>query len=127
MRILFPLTILALAAAPALSADQPSDADRLAKAIAGLAPDTPTDCIDRRSAGAMTVIGSDIVFRSSKRLTYVNRATPGCRQRFGGEGLIFRSPSIQMCRGDIAEVRDFTTGMTTGSCALGDFVPYRAQ
>ena len=29
-----------------------------------------------------------------------------------------------MCSGDIATVADLRTGMTVGSCTLGDFVPY---
>jgi hypothetical protein len=29
-----------------------------------------------------------------------------------------------MCRGDISRVADVRTGMTVGSCAIGDFIPY---
>jgi hypothetical protein len=30
----------------------------------------------------------------------------------------------QLCRGDIGQVMDLSTGMHVGSCVMGDFVPY---
>ena len=39
--------------------------------------------------------------------------------------LVTRSQGSQLCRGDIGTVTDMTSGMVVGSCALGDFVPYK--
>ena len=40
-------------------------------------------------------------------------------------GIIYEvSKAISELQGDIAEVRDFSNGITVGSCVLGDFVPY---
>jgi hypothetical protein len=38
--------------------------------------------------------------------------------------LVTRSNGMGLCRGDIADVADVRTGMTVGSCAIGDWVPY---
>ena len=35
-----------------------------------------------------------------------------------------RTPSGQLCRGDIAQAVDRTANFPAGSCSFGDFVPY---
>lgn len=124
MRFAFPLAALALAAAPALSADRAADDAALARATAGLVAGKPVSCIDRRLSGTMTSVGGKLAFRRGPTRLYVNDAATGCDTRFLGRTLVFRSISPQMCRGDIADVRDLTTGATFDTCVLGDFTPY---
>jgi hypothetical protein len=40
--------------------------------------------------------------------------------------MIVKTFGSQYCRGDQAQSADLQSGMLTGSCALGDFTPYRA-
>jgi hypothetical protein len=75
----------------------------------------------------MVVIDDNTVVFKDGRTVYRNDFQGGtCSQlgsgnyalltrRYGGSGL---------CRGDIAEVKDLTSGFTVGSCAMGDFIPY---
>jgi hypothetical protein len=42
-----------------------------------------------------------------------------------GDALVTRQFGSQMCRGDIARSADLVAGFQTGSCALGEFIPYR--
>jgi hypothetical protein len=42
----------------------------------------------------------------------------------GHYALVTRQFSGSLCRGDIATVADLSSGMTVGSCVMGDFVPY---
>jgi len=61
---------------------------------------------------------------SSSRL-YVNHVRGECSNLASGfYTLVIRSSGSGTCSGDIADVADVRTGMTAGSCALGEFVPY---
>ena len=66
------------------------------------------------------LFGEDIDSR-----VYVNRPTGGCPSLDGGRFLITRSPTGNLCAGDIVSVREPGPGPDVGSCALGDFTPYR--
>jgi hypothetical protein len=41
-----------------------------------------------------------------------------------GNTLVLRSSGGSLCRGEIGEVVDLRSGVTMGSCVLGDFIPY---
>lgn len=101
---------------------------RLARELAGLTPGKPTDCLPPtgpQSADSQGY-GGTIVFRVSDRLKYRNDAGPGC-EAYGSRDVILVTQTSygRLCRGDIARLVDRNTGFTTGSCPLGDFVPYR--
>lgn len=124
MRGLLILVAAVLAAAPAASADRTKDAAALARATAGRVAGAPVDCLDRRRSNDFQIAGRNLIFRVSPRLTYVNQVSPGCEIGAPRQALVFRSPSSQLCRGDIAESVDPVAGAGLGSCALGQFVPY---
>ena len=64
---------------------------------------------------------------SSSRV-YVNHVRGECSNLGSGfYTLVVRSGGSGTCSGDIADVADPRTGMTFGSCALGEFVPYTRQ
>ena len=46
------------------------------------------------------------------------------RQRPEPLVLVTRTSGTGLCSGDIARVVDVSNGITVGSCALGEFVPY---
>ena len=103
----------------------------LAQELAGLRPGKPQTCIDQfitRDASA-TSFGETLVYRTAGgagATRYVTQTT-GCTG-IGGNGdniLITSTPSMQLCRGDIARTIDRVSHFESGSCAMGDFVPYR--
>lgn len=125
--------LASLAGGSALIASQTTHAERdardqakLDKALAGKTAGTPVSCIPLRQVSNTTYIGDDtILYRVNSKLTYRNDPVGGCSGLRHGAGLVTRTPSTQLCAGDIATVRDFTTGIDTGSCSMSEFVPYR--
>ena len=133
MRILM---IAAAAAATTLAAcetvdSQPTQRSARAqqnfdKALAGKVAGKPESCLPLYRSNDMTVSDDDTIVYRDGRTTYVNQPLGGCNNLGNGSyALVTRSTGSQLCRGDIAKVRDMTAGITVGSCALGDFVPYR--
>jgi hypothetical protein len=99
----------------------------LDKALAGKVAGEKVSCINREPQTNLTVISNNVLlYRVSRRLIYKNELIGSCNGLTSGDTMITRSFGSQLCRGDIATSANLVTGMTTGSCALGDFVPYRA-
>lgn len=130
-----PAALLIIAAASsacaASVAPEPRSAKaetQLAKALAGKVAGPPVDCLPARRTNDMSVIDDNtILFREGRKLVYRNDPPGGCSPMSrSGYALLTRSPTSQMCRGDIVNVVDLTSKITVGSCALGDFIPYRA-
>ncbi|SCW79771.1 hypothetical protein SAMN02927924_02932 [Sphingobium faniae] len=98
----------------------------LEKALAGKVPGEKVSCINMRPQNSFRAIsGNVLLYRMSGNLIYKNELIGGCPGLARGDTMIIRPFGSQYCRGDIATSADLTTGMTTGSCALGDFTPYR--
>lgn len=99
---------------------------RLEKELAGKVAGEPTACINRLPQSDLRVISDSVLlYRVSSRLIYRNDVIGRCTGLQRGDTLITQSYSSQICRGDIARVADLSVGTVTGSCALGDFIPYR--
>ncbi|MEO7814234.1 MAG: hypothetical protein ABIR87_02185 [Sphingomicrobium sp.] len=97
------------------------------KALAGKVAGKPDNCLPLRRSNDMVVIDDDTIIYRDGRTTYVNKPLGSCTNLGNGSyALVTRSGNGSMlCRGDISSVVDATSGITVGSCALGDFVPYR--
>lgn len=96
------------------------------KALAGKVAGKAESCLPLQRSNDMTVIDDDTILYRDGRTTYVNQPLGGCNNLGRGSyALVTRSSGSQLCRGDIATVVDTSTGITVGSCSLGDFVPYR--
>ncbi|WP_151953733.1 hypothetical protein [Sphingomonas sp. EC-HK361] len=95
------------------------------KAVAGLTPGKPMTCLRERTPTSLTAIGNKLLYRASAKLIYVNETTGGCENVARGDTLITKSYGGGLCRGDIAQTVDLPARIPTGSCALGDFTPYR--
>ena len=128
--------LMIAAAATALAACETADyqpAKRTAsqqqsydKALAGKVAGKPESCLPLQRSNDMVVIDDDTILYRDGRTTYVNQPLGGCNNLGNGSyALVTHSTGSQICRGDIAQVQDLTAGITVGSCALGDFVPYR--
>ncbi len=99
---------------------------KLAAAIEGMVAAPPRNCIHLRDLRGNESAGEEaIIFRStSNKLLHVNRPPGGCPS-LDGRALKLRTTGTQVCRGDIVEVFDPVSGVSSGGCSLGDFTPYR--
>lgn len=95
--------------------------------LAGRVANQPMTCLPHYRADNMVVIDDNTVLFRNGRTVYRNDFQGGTCSRLGSGfyALLTRSSGgTGLCRGDIAEVVDTTSGMQVGSCVLGDFVPY---
>ncbi|MBT2186276.1 hypothetical protein [Sphingobium nicotianae] len=130
-RIILPLGLLGLAACtqgaptePQLGVREAKDLERL---LAGKVAGAPVSCISSYDSSKLQVLGDNIlVYRVNKDLLYRNNLQGSCHGLAQGDTLVMnRLDASQYCRGDIAHVVNLTSGSMTGSCALGDFIPYK--
>ena len=96
-------------------------------ALAGKTAGRAEKCLPLiRSRDMDRIDDSTILFRDGSTV-YVNTTLGACNNMANQSyALVTRNVGPQLCRGDIATVTDMTSGITVGSCALGDFMPYRA-
>ena len=120
-------TLLALAALSGCAAGMAQREARgedpeLTKALAGRIAGKPKTCLDLRDASASQQYRDAIVYRSSTR-TLWRMDAPGCPLDDNAI-IVSRVYSSEICRGDIFQLVDRTSGFFRGACAYGDFVPY---
>ena len=121
--IALPLILIA-AAGPTRDLNA-ADQTKLAKALAGLTPGKPLSCVPLSYPTLNTQsIGNLLLYKRSRNEVYVNETTGGCEGAAGSDILVQVEHEGRPCSGDIIRTVDNTTHMTTGSCALGQFVPY---
>ena len=103
------------------------EAKRLDKLLAGKVAGEPVSCISSFDSSRLEVLGDNtLAYRANKNLVYRNTLQGACRGLAQGDTLVMnRLISSQYCRGDIAHVVNLPSGAMSGSCALGDFVPYK--
>ena len=124
MRLAILSATLALLAPVAVGAfRQDATPDR---ALSGRIAGKPTTCIDQtRIDSTQTFDAGAILYRMRGGPDYLN-TLPGCAGTLRSDSLLVtRTPSTQLCRGDIVEIRDAYSTISRGSCGLGDFVPYQ--
>lgn len=93
----------------------------------GKVPGQPVACLASWRADDMIVVDEDtLLFRDNANRVFVNETRGRCPGiGWGHNTLVFRGlTGNQLCRGEIAQVVDLTSGIMAGACALGDFVPY---
>lgn len=100
---------------------------KLDKALAGKVAGEKISCINRVPQTSLTVVSNSVLlYRVNRKLVYRNDLIGSCNGLTYGDTMIVRSYGSQMCRGDFTTTANLQTGITTGACALGDFIPYRA-
>lgn len=123
--LLIASTLSACATAPQPMARSERAQARLQEELAGLAAGQPQSCIPSWRADQMTVIDDNtILFRETAGRVWRNDPEGSCHLLGMGYTLVLRSTGSSLCRGEIGEVTDLRSGVTVGSCVLGDFVPY---
>jgi hypothetical protein len=103
---------------------------KLQQLTAGKVAGTPMTCLPPsvRSRNLEVIDDNTFAYVDGSSRVYVNHVRGECSNLGSGfYTLVVRSGGSGVCSGDIADVADVRTGMTAGSCALGDFVPYTRQ
>ncbi|WP_417610937.1 hypothetical protein [Parasphingorhabdus sp.] len=129
-KLLFALPAAMLLAAPAIGSETSTlnekQQAKLDQHLEGRTAGEPMSCIGRNDQRNMTVVSDDILIFSSSRhakTIYVNKPYGGCRDA-SRNILSYSRPTSQLCRGEPITLVDNTIGMSVGSCAFGEFVPY---
>jgi hypothetical protein len=116
------------AASPTHKASHGADAQaKLATRLAGLTPGHPIDCLPgAETRFAQThVYGSTVLYEVNRNNVYRTETGGGCEGAGHGDVLVVKSNFGQVCSGDIAQTYEPVSRVPTGSCALGQFTPYR--
>jgi len=132
MRLAIPLIMLgafALVAnaipAKVMLADK--EAKALAKATEGKVAGKPVSCVPILRGQNLRAIGDHtLIYEASKKRVYRNDLQGACHGLSWGDTLVMDLHGSQYCSGDIARVVNLPSGSQSGSCTLGDFVPYDA-
>jgi hypothetical protein len=130
-RFILPALLL-IGGSAALSADSKDYAARQAaedkvkldKALAGLVPGKPQDCMSILNYQDTTRIGDTILYSNTRNDVYRTDMSPGCFGLRNGDTIVSKSYIDQRCRGDIVRTVDLMSHTETGSCTYGDFVHY---
>ncbi|MGD9810771.1 MAG: hypothetical protein AB7U35_05460 [Sphingobium sp.] len=117
---------LALIATPAAAA--PTAADKgeaeLAKMLEGRVAGKPQSCITAWSGSDLRVIDKTALVYDAGSTIYVARpADP--RSLDSNDILVIKRTGGQLCKQDIVQTIDRSSGFMTGVVFLGDFVPYK--
>lgn len=132
IRLIVP-TLLLMAGSAALSTDSgwqarqaANDQAGLARALSGLTPDPPIDCVNEwRLRDTPTArFGDTIVYQVSRREVYRTDTSGGCFGLRQGDAVVTETTNSQLCRGDIIRTVDLVSRMPTGSCVFGEFTRY---
>ena len=96
------------------------------KLTAGKVAGQPISCLPSYQRNDMVTIDDGTVAFRNGRTVYVNKLIGECSGLDSGfYTLVTRTSGTGLCRGDIARVADIRSGITVGSCAIGDFTPYK--
>lgn len=99
----------------------------LDRELGGKVAGEPVSCIPGRTADQTIRVSDDILlYRVSGRLVYKNDLRSSCPGLARDNDIIVsRTTGTGPCRGDIITLVDRTSGISGGSCSLGEFTPYR--
>lgn len=128
--IFLALLLLPVAACTQTTATEPKLGEReaadLAKVLEGKVPGEPVSCISAFRNSNLRALGDNtLIYPVNKDLVYRNTLSGPCNGLSMGDSLVMVRTSTQYCRGDLARVVNLQSRTQSGSCALGDFVPYR--
>lgn len=133
MRVLLMLSLALAGCAetPKQEAARAAETDRtradLDRELAGLVPGPAKSCLQSWERDQVKAFGDTLVYRArggGRNSTRYVTQTTGCRGVGDDSILVTRTPTTQLCRGDIATTVDRTSRFPTGGCSFGDFVPY---
>lgn len=121
------LLIAAEGAALAPGSDIPATlSPKLARLVEGRTAGPPVNCVNLRQMRTTRIVDETaVIYEQSRGRWFVNFPQGGkCPGLTADRAIATRTPSNQLCSGDLVRVFDQTTPIQYGSCALGKFVPY---
>lgn len=100
---------------------------RLTQLLAGRAAGPAQTCLSNYRADDMIRVSDDtVLFRDGSTLFRNDFDGLGCNNLGSGfYSMVTKTSGSGLCRGDIVQIVDLSSGSTVGSCAFGDWVPYR--
>ena len=105
---------------------QARDAAKLDEALAGYTPGKPVNCVENRDLRGPEAYGDHtLLFRASSKLIWRTDTSGSCEDVKRGDTLITHQYNSRLCKGDIARTANLQAGFQTGTCVIGEFVPYR--
>ncbi|MFA5988290.1 MAG: hypothetical protein WC803_01625 [Sphingomonas sp.] len=107
-----------------LAAKEANSAQKIAARLEGLVPGKPMDCLDTHRLGTAERFGNTILYVASRKLIYRNDTSGGCFGLERGDAIVTSTTQPSLCRGDIIRTVDFQSGIQSGSCSFGEFIPY---
>ena len=124
MRIALAAALIAIPSLPALAAE-PQGEEKLAKLIAGRTAGASRSCIPQLPNNQSTTVEKVGVVYDVGGTRYVSRFQGGCEELSQFTMIVTRTPTTQLCEGDIAEIyTNPAPSIEVGSCTFGPFVPY---
>ena len=126
--LLIGATLASCAAAPQPGRSAKAE-QRFQQLLAGKVAGPAVSCLPSYRSNDMVVIDDQtIAFRDGNRRVWVSNLSHSCSNLGSGHyALVTRTfGGTGLCRGDIGQVADLSTGTTVGSCVFGDFTPYEA-
>lgn len=84
----------------------------------------PVQCIPRTRLRRSTAASDNVLLYDDGSTVYVNTPHLGC-PRARDNTMISSTPINRLCSGDVVLVQDLRINVPLGSCALGEFVPFR--
>lgn len=88
-----------------------------------------TNCLNSRLIQEVRPLNETLILvRTGANAFWLNRTTGRCNNAESSfSRLQYRNTTSQLCRGQIVQVIDNTTGSTVGSCSFGDFERLEAK
>lgn len=101
------------------------DERRMSALLDGKTPGDSQPCITTRPNTQSSIIGNRAILYRVGRTVYRNDLDGLCPTLNSDSTLVIqRYGSSQLCSGEILQVRDPHSGVSFGSCVLGEFTPY---
>lgn len=120
-----PLLGVALAAAGiGTIAYAASPDEKLDKEIGGWSAGAPERCIDLRRVTATAAFGDTMLFKVRSSIKY-RTDSAGCPAARVGLTIVAEHDHNRLCSGDVVSLQDLDNDIVEGSCAVGEFTPYR--
>ena len=99
-------------------------APALPAALNGLVAGEPVPCIDLRAVRSTRITDEGAILFDTGTTIYLNRAEGGLGPTHQYDTLLINLHHPRLCNVDVIDVIQPSTGVTTGTAFLRDFIPY---
>lgn len=121
------LVLVGLCATAGAATEQRTDRYQQAKlerALKGLHPGKPQRCVSRDRVTELRGFDGEILYVAGRDKLWRNKTSGNCGGLARGDIIVTKTFGREYCEGDLVQTRAPTGRFITGSCSLGEFVPY---